>query len=399
MNELEVRRVACNCCAGRCAPAGPCESPGCGLARPTPRRWSARSSRWLGSSSRRLRRKPTRSRSRRRRCAEQRAAAGAPRIPDLHAPVAGPARRRSVTGLRLQGGMAAPAGSPDSQHVDRGTDRPGPPHQSLVCCKPAHCGRPGAPQTQEFNLEKLQLLEQEKSKIRKDYERRESQVDVKKKMCAGCGRTVLPPSAAMRLWPHSPRAGRGQWSKLHLLYARPPHAKPLHAGCRMLSRDPHTCMHCFPPHPPWPAPPDMPPTPTALKPQRVLKDAQRRAPEGSGGARGGDPGGGQAGVCWTPHGMRPQTAAPTSAVGSLPGDSLSHPGSRGRRAARRRQQHTQSGGPASMPMRTCSKACWDSTLTPWPPAPLLWRVCLRPWCTRRARGCARWPRTQQRTAS
>jgi hypothetical protein len=36
--------------------------------------------------------------------------------------------------------------------------------------------------SQEFNLEKLQLVEQEKAKIRKDYERREGQVDVKKKM-------------------------------------------------------------------------------------------------------------------------------------------------------------------------------------------------------------------------
>eukprot|EP00199_Chlamydomonas_sp_CCMP681_P005904 CAMPEP_0119102726 /NCGR_PEP_ID=MMETSP1180-20130426/1364_1 /TAXON_ID=3052 ORGANISM="Chlamydomonas cf sp, Strain CCMP681" /NCGR_SAMPLE_ID=MMETSP1180 /ASSEMBLY_ACC=CAM_ASM_000741 /LENGTH=227 /DNA_ID=CAMNT_0007087055 /DNA_START=121 /DNA_END=804 /DNA_ORIENTATION=- len=35
---------------------------------------------------------------------------------------------------------------------------------------------------EEFNLEKLQLLEQEKSKIRKDYERREAQVEVKKKI-------------------------------------------------------------------------------------------------------------------------------------------------------------------------------------------------------------------------
>ncbi len=35
---------------------------------------------------------------------------------------------------------------------------------------------------QEFNLEKLQLLEQEKAKIRKEYERREAQVEVKKKM-------------------------------------------------------------------------------------------------------------------------------------------------------------------------------------------------------------------------
>lgn len=35
---------------------------------------------------------------------------------------------------------------------------------------------------EEFNLEKLQLLEQEKAKIRKDYERREGQVEVKKKI-------------------------------------------------------------------------------------------------------------------------------------------------------------------------------------------------------------------------
>lgn len=35
---------------------------------------------------------------------------------------------------------------------------------------------------EEFNLEKLQLLEQEKAKIRKEYERREGQVDVKKKI-------------------------------------------------------------------------------------------------------------------------------------------------------------------------------------------------------------------------
>ena len=40
---------------------------------------------------------------------------------------------------------------------------------------------------QEFNIEKLQLLESEKAKIRKEYERREAQVEVKKKMCAARG--------------------------------------------------------------------------------------------------------------------------------------------------------------------------------------------------------------------
>ncbi|KAF5826335.1 ATP synthase subunit-domain-containing protein [Dunaliella salina] len=35
---------------------------------------------------------------------------------------------------------------------------------------------------EEFNLEKLQLLEQEKSKIRREYERREAQAEVKKKI-------------------------------------------------------------------------------------------------------------------------------------------------------------------------------------------------------------------------
>uniref|UniRef100_A0A7S0YAU0 Uncharacterized protein n=1 Tax=Polytomella parva TaxID=51329 RepID=A0A7S0YAU0_9CHLO len=35
---------------------------------------------------------------------------------------------------------------------------------------------------EEFNIEKLNLLEQEKAKIRKEYERREAQVEVKKKI-------------------------------------------------------------------------------------------------------------------------------------------------------------------------------------------------------------------------
>lgn len=35
---------------------------------------------------------------------------------------------------------------------------------------------------QEFNIEKLQLIENEKGKIKKDYERREGQIEVKKKM-------------------------------------------------------------------------------------------------------------------------------------------------------------------------------------------------------------------------
>lgn len=39
------------------------------------------------------------------------------------------------------------------------------------------------PTPQEFNIEKLQVVEAEKQKIRKEYERKEGQVDVKKKMC------------------------------------------------------------------------------------------------------------------------------------------------------------------------------------------------------------------------
>jgi len=35
---------------------------------------------------------------------------------------------------------------------------------------------------QEFNIEKLQLVEAEKKKIRLEYERKEKQVDVRKKM-------------------------------------------------------------------------------------------------------------------------------------------------------------------------------------------------------------------------
>jgi len=36
--------------------------------------------------------------------------------------------------------------------------------------------------SQEFNLEKLQLIESEKTNIRKEYQRKEAQAEVKKKM-------------------------------------------------------------------------------------------------------------------------------------------------------------------------------------------------------------------------
>ncbi len=36
--------------------------------------------------------------------------------------------------------------------------------------------------SQEFNIEKLQFIEAEKAKVRKEYERKEQQIDIKKKM-------------------------------------------------------------------------------------------------------------------------------------------------------------------------------------------------------------------------
>ena len=50
-------------------------------------------------------------------------------------------------------------------------------------CGPPQCDLPHFV-VQDFNIEKLQLLESEKAKIRKEYERREGQIEVKKKMCA-----------------------------------------------------------------------------------------------------------------------------------------------------------------------------------------------------------------------
>ena len=55
---------------------------------------------------------------------------------------------------------------------------------------------------QEFNIEKLQLVEAEKQKIRKEYERKESQVEVKKKMCAPAAPARAPPFA-LRPRPHA----------------------------------------------------------------------------------------------------------------------------------------------------------------------------------------------------
>ena len=38
------------------------------------------------------------------------------------------------------------------------------------------------PSVQEFNIEKLQIVEAEKRKIRQEYERKEKQLEIKKKM-------------------------------------------------------------------------------------------------------------------------------------------------------------------------------------------------------------------------
>jgi V-type H+-transporting ATPase subunit E len=35
---------------------------------------------------------------------------------------------------------------------------------------------------QEFNIEKLQLVESEKKRVRQDYDRKEKQVDIRRKM-------------------------------------------------------------------------------------------------------------------------------------------------------------------------------------------------------------------------
>lgn len=57
------------------------------------------------------------------------------------------------------------------------------PFSTAACTWSSHThSQGGCCALQEFNLEKLQLLEQEKAKIRKEYERREGQVEVKKKM-------------------------------------------------------------------------------------------------------------------------------------------------------------------------------------------------------------------------
>tara|TARA_B110001452_G_C15228442_1_gene425716 strand:- start:1648 stop:1947 length:300 start_codon:yes stop_codon:yes gene_type:complete len=48
---------------------------------------------------------------------------------------------------------------------------------------------------EEFNIEKLRMVEAEKQKIRQEYERKEKQVEVQKRMCAAV-RQLSPPSRA-----------------------------------------------------------------------------------------------------------------------------------------------------------------------------------------------------------
>jgi len=90
---------------------------------------------------------------------------------------------------------------------------------------------------EEFNIEKLQIVEAEKQKIRKEYERKEGLVDVKKKMCERqphareCGGAAAPaqpsrPRAAL-LAPHcpSPLAPRARAPRLARRRRRSPSSR------------------------------------------------------------------------------------------------------------------------------------------------------------------------------
>ena len=72
---------------------------------------------------------------------------------------------------------------------------------------------------EEFNIEKLRMVEAEKQKIRQEYERKEKQVEVQKRMYAAARQPaspppVPPPPARRRGWRRETRAnlqcGRGE---------------------------------------------------------------------------------------------------------------------------------------------------------------------------------------------
>ena len=48
---------------------------------------------------------------------------------------------------------------------------------------------------EEFNIEKLRMVEAEKQKIRQEYERKEKQVEVQKRMCAAARQPSPAPTA------------------------------------------------------------------------------------------------------------------------------------------------------------------------------------------------------------
>ena len=57
---------------------------------------------------------------------------------------------------------------------------------------------------EEYNIEKLYMVEEEKQKIRQEYERKEKQVEVQKRMCAPPARPCGDVAAAAR-------ASHGSW--------------------------------------------------------------------------------------------------------------------------------------------------------------------------------------------
>jgi hypothetical protein len=80
---------------------------------------------------------------------------------------------------------------------------------------------------QEFNIQKLNLVEAEKVKIRKEYERKDGQVEVKKRMCV----PVSTPLMSLMLHPPSTKRclESGEDDANHL--TRPLCSRPHSSAC------------------------------------------------------------------------------------------------------------------------------------------------------------------------
>ncbi len=139
---------------------------------------------------------------------------------------------------------------------------PGPWLSRPCCLTGTPCSPASLPPSLQFNITKLQLIEAEKQKLKREYERRENAVEVKKKVCMH----ACVPQVRLGIVCTAAFVGvaRGSLGDTYINASVYVVVSPTTTGVPPSSPHTHWCAPLLPPHPLVCPPP--PPTPTGVPP-------------------------------------------------------------------------------------------------------------------------------------